>query len=527
VNAITDIAGIEDLDHLTGDLRLFDTARQRKRVFQSLVPGRVSMYVCGATVQAPPHIGHMRSAVAFDLLRRWLMTNGYAVTFVRNVTDIDDKILDRATQTGEPWWAIATAVERDFEDAYRAMDCLPPTIEPRATGHIPDMIALTQRLIASGAAYAQSGSVYFSVARAVDYGGLSGQNIDHLRRDGANTHSNAPTAITSDAAPDDLADARTAPNGKKDPRDFALWKGAKPGEPATAAWETPWGKARPGWHLECSAMSTRYLGPAFDIHGGGRDLIFPHHENERAQSRTAGDEFARYWVHNAWVTVGGEKMSKSLNNSLLVRELLTTWSPRHLRYWLVSGHYRSILEYSPQALRDAAAASTRIETFLTAARERYPSMDAAGLNNGQSDTPGEPASGTWKPAPRPASDWADRFTVALNDDLNTAQALAVVHDAVRIGNLGLKDGNDTQVQEAFGAVKWMTDILGIATTGPQPAPNAPSGSEVDKLIGVLVELRDDARRRRDYEWADLIRQRLTELDVELVDTPTGSTWRQR
>jgi cysteinyl-tRNA synthetase len=481
-------------------LQLFDTAAQRKRAFHPLVPGRASMYVCGATVQAPPHIGHMRSAVAFDVLRRWLMAHGYTVTFVRNVTDIDDKILDRSTQTGEPWWAIAATVERDFQGAYRALNCLAPTVEPRATGHIPEMIALTRRLIASGAAYVHSGSVYFSVALAADYGALSGQDPDQLR-------------------------SRCA-SGKKDPRDFALWKGAKPDEPATAAWETPWGKARPGWHLECSAMSTRYLGPAFDIHGGGRDLIFPHHENERAQSRTAGDEFARYWVHNAWVTVGGEKMSKSLDNSLFVRELLTIWSAHHLRYWLVSGHHRSTLEYSPEALMGAAAAFTNIEAFLARARERYPPMDLAGPGKDQSDAPPDAASG-WKPSPRPESDWVDRFAAALDDDLNTAEALAVVHDAVRTGNVGLRNGNDRQVQQALGAVKWMTDILGLAATAPQPPPKAPSGSGEDRLIGLLVDQRDDARRRHDYGRADLIRQGLADLNVELVDTPTSSVWRRR
>lgn len=474
-------------------LRLFDTATQGKRPFHPLVDGRVSLYVCGATVQAPPHVGHMRSGVAFDVLRRWFIAGGSSVTFVRNVTDIDDKILDRAAETGIPWWAIAAAVERDFHDAYQALGCLPPTIEPRATGHIPDMIALTERLLSIGVAYARAGDVYFSVAKAPDYGALSGQEPANLRSRAAST---------------------TPREDKDDPRDFALWKGAKPGEPDTAAWQTPWGRARPGWHLECSAMSTRYLGSAFDIHGGGRDLVFPHHENERAQSRTAGDPFAQYWVHNAWVTVDGEKMSKSLDNALSIRDLLALWDVRSLRYWLVSGHYRSVLEYSPDALRDATAAAARIDTFLSRARDRRSA-------NGQA-APNSDLRVRWTPASRPDSEWTDRFAAALDDDLNTAQALAVVHEAVRSGNAALDSGDAAQTRRVVEAVSWMTDILGITE------PAAPAvGPHNDELVQVIVDERDHARQVHDYDRADHIRRALLDQNIEVLDTPAGSSWRLR
>ena len=296
-------------------LRLYDTATRSEREFSPVEPGKASLYLCGATVQAPPHIGHIRSGVSFDILVRWLKASGYQITFCRNVTDIDDKIIRVAAAEGVPWWAVAQRNERAFSRAYDVLGCLPPDVEPRATGHIPEMITLMRRLIASGHAYASGGDVYFDVGSWPAYGSLSGQRLEHMR----------PAEDT------DTADA------KRDPRDFALWKGAKPGEPS---WETPWGPGRPGWHLECSAMSTKYLGPTFDIHGGGLDLVFPHHENELAQSRAVGDGFAQYWVHNGLVGVaGGEKMSKSLGNSLLVDAVVTEVRPVELRYYLGQAQY--------------------------------------------------------------------------------------------------------------------------------------------------------------------------------------------
>src|SRR4051794_34496413 len=336
---------------MTG-LRLYDTATRSLRGFEPLVPGRAGIYLCGATVQAPPHVGHVRSQVAFDVLRRWLTRSGYDVKFVRNVTDIDDKILRRAADEGVPFWAVAARNERAFEDAYSLLGCLPPTVIPRATGHITEMVELMQRLIDRGAAYAAGGDVYFDVRAYGDYGALSGQRVDELQ----------PAADT---------DVETC---KRDPRDFTLWKSAKPGEPS---WPTPWGRGRPGWHLECSAMAHTYLGPEFDIHCGGVDLVFPHHENEIAQSRAAGDGFARYWLHNGWVTTAGEKMSKSLGNSLLVTEIVKRVRPVELRFYLAGAHYRSHQEFSEDALREAGAADSRLEGFVQRA-SRLGGAPAAG-----------------------------------------------------------------------------------------------------------------------------------------------------
>ena len=326
-------------------LRLHDTATRSLRAFEPLVPGQAGIYLCGATVQAPPHVGHVRSQVAFDVLRRWLERSGYDVTFVRNVTDIDDKILKRGADEGVPFWAVAARNERAFEHAYQLLGCLPPTVVPRATGHVTEMVELMERLIDRDAAYAAGGDVYFDVRSYADYGALSGQRLDDVQ----------PAADT---------DVETY---KRDPRDFTLWTSAKPGEPS---WPTPGGRGRPGWHLECSAMARAYLGPEFDIHCGGMDLVFPHHENEIAQSRAAGDGFARYWLHNGWVTTAGEKMSKSLGNSLLVTEVVKRVRPVELRFYLAGAHYRSHQEYSEDALREAAAAYGRLECFVLRATQR-------------------------------------------------------------------------------------------------------------------------------------------------------------
>ena len=387
-------------------LRLHDTATRSEREFSPVEPGKASLYLCGATVQAPPHIGHIRSGVCFDILVRWLRVSGYQVTFCRNVTDIDDKIIRVAAAEGVPWWAVAQRNERAFSRAYDVLGCVAPDVEPRATGHIPEMITLMRRLIDGGHAYASGGDVYFDVESWPAYGALSGQRLEHMR----------PAEDT------DTGDA------KRDPRDFTLWKGAKPGEPC---WETPWGPGRPGWHLECSAMSTKYLGPTFDIHGGGLDLVFPHHENELAQSRAAGDGFARYWMHNGLVGVAGEKMSKSLGNSLLVDAMVTQVRPVELRYYLGQAHYRSNIEYSPDALDEAVTAYRRIEGFVARAVELTgDAQDAA-------------ASG--RDAIPPA------FTAALDNDLGVPQALAVVHDTIRDGNNALAAGDEVALAAALGA----------------------------------------------------------------------------
>jgi cysteinyl-tRNA synthetase len=463
-------------------LRLYDTATRSERGFSPVEPGKASLYLCGATVQAPPHIGHIRSGVSFDILVRWLKASGYQVTFCRNVTDIDDKILRVAADEGVPWWAVAQRNERAFSRAYDVLGCLPPEVEPRATGHIPEMITLMRRLIASGHAYASGGDVYFDVQSWPAYGSLSGQRLDHMR----------PAEDT------DTADA------KRDPRDFALWKGAKPGEPS---WETPWGPGRPGWHLECSAMSTKYLGPTFDIHGGGLDLLFPHHENEQAQSRAVGDGFARYWMHNGLVGLAGEKMSKSLGNSLLVDAMVTQVRPAELRYYLGQVHYRSPIEYSPDALDEAVAAYQRIEGFVTRAAELT------------GDT------GALAPARRDALPLA--FVAALDNDLAVPQALAVVHETIRDGNNALASGDIAAVAAALTQVRAMLGVLGLDPLAPEWAAAGADNDlrdVVGALVGVALHQRQVARDRKDYPAADEIRDQLEEAGVFIEDTPEGPRW---
>lgn len=464
-------------------LRLYDTAARAVRDFTPLFQGKVSLYLCGATVQAPPHIGHIRSGVSFDILIRWLRASHYEVAYCRNVTDIDDKIINVAVSEEEPWWAVAERNQRAFARAYDVLGCLPPTVEPRATGHVPEMIVLMQRLIDSGHAYAAGGDVYFDVKSLPGYGNLSGQRLEHMR-----------------AAGD--TDDGTA---KRDPRDFALWKGAKPGEPT---WPTPWGPGRPGWHLECSAMSTKYLGPVFDIHGGGLDLLFPHHENEQAQSHAAGDGFARYWVHNGLVRIGGEKMSKSLGNSLLVDEMVTRVRPPELRYYLGQAHYRSPIDYSAAALAEAATAYQRIEGFVTRAAE---------LTGGSAG----PADGAALPA---------EFTAAMDDDLGVPQALAVVHDCVRDGNAAVAAGDAAGCAKRLGQVRAMLAVLGLDPLAAPWADQQSGGdlrSVVDALISVALEQRQAARARKDFVAADAIREQLLQIGVLVEDTPRGPRWELR
>jgi cysteinyl-tRNA synthetase len=453
-------------------LALHDTGTRTVREFVPLTPGEASVYYCGATVQGPPHIGHLRSALAVDVLGRWLRHSGLRVTMARNVTDIDDKILAVGKAEDVPWWQVAFRNERAFTAAYDALGVAPPTIEPRATGHVPEMIVLMRRLIESGHAYAAGGDVYFAVRTWPAYGRLSGQQVAAMQQ-------GEPTGA------------------KRDPVDFALWKGAKPGEPA---WETPWGPGRPGWHLECSAMSTKYLGPAFDVHGGGLDLVFPHHENELAQSTAAGDGFAQYWFHNGLLTVGGEKMSKSLGNSLFVVELLQRWRPVELRYYLTSAHYRSTVDYSEEAVDEAAAAFRRIEGFLARAAEL----------TGEAPVGAVPAA----------------FATAMDDDLAVPQALAVVHGAVREGNAALAAGDKAVVAERYGQLRAMLGVLGV---DPLSAPwrderRVDLTAVVDALVGVALEQRQEARARKDYTAADAIRDRLTAAGIAVEDTAAGPRW---
>ncbi len=460
-------------------LRFYDTSARQVREFVPLREGAASLYLCGATVQAPPHIGHIRSGVNFDILRRWLTHLGYDVTFCRNVTDIDDKIIRVASDEGVPWWQVSERNQRAFTHAYEILGCLPPTVEPRATGHVPEMVDLMHRLIDAGHAYAASdgsGDVYFDVRSYPPYGGLSNQRLDQVV---------------------ESADC-DADRAKRDPRDFALWKGAKPGEPN---WHTPWGRGRPGWHLECSAMATKYLGPSFDIHGGGLDLVFPHHENELAQSRAAGDGFAQYWLHNGLLVVGGEKMSKSLGNSLLIPQMVRKVRPVELRYYLGQVHYRSVIDYSDAALQEAATAYQRIEGFLTRAAEVL----------------GEVV---------PAADVPAEFASALNDDLGVSQALAVVHGHVREGNTALAAGGKEQAAEIAGELRTMLGVLGLDPLGEQWATGGDQGLRevVDALVAVALEQRQAARGRKDYAAADAIRDQLAGAGVVVEDTPEGPRW---
>jgi cysteinyl-tRNA synthetase len=460
---------------------LYDTGTRTVREFVPREPGKVGMYVCGLTVQGEPHIGHFRSYVCFDVLRRWLERRGYQVSHVRNVTDIDDKVLAKSVGEGAPWWAIAYANERLLAQGSALLGCLDPTYEPRATGHVPQMLALIQRLVELGHAYPGGpGKVYFDVASYPEYGRLSNRRPEDMQA------SEDPGAA-----------------GKRNPRDFALWKGVKPDEPADAYWDTPWGRGRPGWHLECSAMAQRYLGAEFDIHGGGLDLLFPHHENEIAQSRAAGHGFARYWLHNGMVNLEGGKMSKSVGNVIDLPSLLERFRPVEIRYFLAVPHYRSTVEYSGELLGEAAAAYRRIEGFLVRAAERF----------GVDDTGPDAAA-----APLCAD-----FTAAMDDDLNTPRAIAAIHEVVREGNNALAAGRDAAVQGAARSVRAMLAVLGLDPPA-EPGTTAGLRHTVDALVRVVLEQRDAARARRDWSTADALRDQLKHSGVLVEDTPHGPRW---
>ncbi|MCE5288538.1 MAG: cysteine--tRNA ligase [Nocardiaceae bacterium] len=459
-------------------LRLFDTNSRSLREFVPVQPGHVSIYLCGATVQGEPHIGHLRSGVAFDVLRRWLLAQGNDVAFIRNVTDIDDKILNKAADAGRPWWEWAATYERAFSRAYDVLGVMPPSYEPRATGFIPQMIQYMQEIIDNGHGYASEGNVYYDVRSNADYGHLSGQKLD------------------------DVHQGESAGEGKRDPADFTMWKAAKPGEPF---WETPWGPGRPGWHLECSAMARTYLGRVFDIHCGGLDLVFPHHENEIAQAHGAGDEFARYWLHNGWVTMGGEKMSKSLGNVLSVPNVLKRVRPQELRFYLGSAHYRSMLEYSDAALEMAAKSYQGLETFVRKVADRA----------------GEVKVGSWTEA----------FAEAIEDDLAVPKALAEIHGQVREGNKALDAGRLDDAAEIAESVRGMLAVLGVDPLDPQWAVDGGAAdqamSALDVLVSAELERRTAAKAEKNWAVADEIRNRLTRAGIEVTDTPAGPEWSLR
>ncbi|HZB67600.1 MAG TPA: cysteine--tRNA ligase [Ornithinibacter sp.] len=467
-------------------LRLFDSMSRELRDFIPVVPGKAGIYICGLTTQAPPHLGHVRFAVAFDVLRRWMSRgHGLDVTLIRNVTDIDDKILAKSAAAGEQWFAVSYRNEVETATALTALGVLPPTYEPRATGHVPEMLALMETLLEKGHAYAAadgSGDVYFDVRSWPAYGELTHQMVD------------------------DMVDAEDAdPRGKRDPRDFALWKGHKPDEPETAAWPTPFGPGRPGWHLECSAMARKYLGDTFDIHGGGVDLRFPHHENEQAQSRAAGMGFANYWLHNAWVTMGGEKMSKSLGNSLRVSEVLREHRALAVRYYLTAAHYRSTIEFHEGSIEESATAVERIEGFL---RRALPD-EVTAVPTGDEPLP-------------------EDFREAMDDDLGVSGALAVVHEAVRSGNISLDDGDHEDAVATARTVIAMTDVLGVNPLDPAWAAGDSTTTDalasLDALVRGRIAARAQARSSRDYDTADAIRDELAAAGIALEDTAAGARW---
>lgn len=456
-------------------MKLHDTRSGELREFAPLKTGKVSMYVCGPTVQSAPHIGHLRSALAYDLLSRWLSTKGLEVTLVRNVTDIDDKVLEKAKEQGLDWWSLAFQNEQIFAAEYRKLGIALPSIEPRATGHIPQMVELIQELIAKGHAYQAldgSATVYFDTESWPSYGELTNQK------------------------PEDMESEAPSPD-KKRSQDFALWKAHKPGEPETASWNTPFGAGRPGWHIECSAMASHYLGAEFDIHGGGLDLRFPHHENELAQSLAAGMRFANFWLHNGLVTIAGQKMSKSLGNSVSSAELFDLASPAAVRYYLLSAHYRSTLDYQPAVLAEAQTALDRVFGFLARAERE----------------------GVVELSPLPAE-----FARELDEDLNIPAGLAVLHEAVRAGNADLDARRSDSALKRAGEVRAILDVLGLLPES-WSSGNAKEHAALDSLILAMIAERNQARENKDYARADELRDRLLASGIELSDSSDTTHWK--
>ena len=516
-------------------LNLYDTASHQVSHFVPLKPGEVGIYVCGATVQSSPHIGHIRAAVAFDIVRRWFLKLGYKVTFVRNVTDIDDKILVKAAAAGQRWWARAYYYEREFTEAYNTLGVLPPTVEPRATGHMSDMIDLIQRILDNGHGYVvtdadgkPTGNVYFDVASGPHYGELTHQKqTSEVDEAAAVADRMGPSVDATGADKYNPVDPADASPDKHDPRDFALWKAPKDTDPEDARWSTPFGVGRPGWHIECSAMSHRYLGDGFDIHGGGLDLRFPHHENEMAQTRAAGYPSAARWMHSAWVTAKGEKMSKSLGTGLSVPSVLAEHSAWVVRYALGSVQYRSMLEWSDQALVEAQAAYDRVSNFI----------ERAGVALG-----GQP-SREEVPAVS-ADDLPADFVAAMNDDVNVSGATAAIFTAIRSGNTLLSQLADradsetakAEVREALLAVRAMLDTLGLdplaepwvsagaAGGAADGTAESPEHAALEALIAEQLNARAEARKAKDFAKADQIRDALTEAGIAIEDGPQGSTW---
>ncbi|HEX5773445.1 MAG TPA: cysteine--tRNA ligase [Geomobilimonas sp.] len=484
-------------------LRVYNTLSARKEEFIPLTPGEVKMYVCGVTVYDHSHIGHARANVVFDVIYRYLRTR-YAVTYVRNYTDIDDKIINRANKEGVTYDVISERYIRAFDEDMARLGLVKPTIEPKATEHIAEIISIVQRLIDKGCAYQAEGDVYFCVEKFDSYLKLSKRNLDEMQ---------AGARIEVDER-------------KRHPMDFALWKEAKPGEPF---WESPWGKGRPGWHIECSAMSMKYLGESFDIHGGGKDLIFPHHENEIAQSEAAnGKPFVKYWLHNGFVNINAEKMSKSLGNFFTIKEVLEKYDPEVLRFFLLSAHYRSPLDFSDQNLAEAGAGLERIYSSL-AAIGRFEGEPA-----GEDVLAGTEAE---RELQEKLGGFMDRFEQAMDDDFNTAQSLGIVFELIRAVNRVLtEDGGESAAARAmFAAVrKAVTEIggvLGVFTSGPGEYLERIKGRKVAGMemtaaeIEQLIEERAAARTAKNFARSDEIRDYLLSRNILLLDGPQGTTWK--
>jgi len=523
-------------------LHLYNSMTQKvEPIVPTITPGSVSIYLCGATVQGSPHIGHMRSSLVFDVMRRWLKHSGTEVRLIRNVTDIDDKILAKSSEAGLPWWQWAQVHEREFTKAYESLGIAPPTYEPRATGQIPEMIDLVQKLIDKGHAYvSRSGSVYFDVSSFPEYGQLTHQG-NATANDESENQVNQDDSCSSDTLED-----------KRSPRDFALWKAAKLEETKDASWDSPWSRGRPGWHLECSAMAHRYLGSTFDIHGGGIDLRFPHHENELAQSCAAGYESARHWVHNAWVTIKGEKMSKSMGNSLFVSDLVDKYGAAPLRLALVSVHYRSVIEFSEEMMSQHVNTWKRLSSAVVSAYKIVESMMNANSLSG----------GAINPVDAPLDQIKSRalsseFVIALNNDLNVPAAMTEVFKSVKhieklvaslnteiIASDGTENSNDSiSSKDSIGilvnsvlTLRAMLDVLGL---DPLSEPwkqdtlhllSAESANSKDReilscLIEQMIEERQQARESKNWELADRIRSNLAESGIVIEDTQSGTRWR--
>jgi cysteinyl-tRNA synthetase len=488
-------------------LRMYNTLTGEKEIFVPLIPGKVGMYVCGVTVYDYCHIGHARAGVVFDIVFRYLKYAGYDVTYVRNYTDIDDKIINRANQEGTDYRTIADRYIEAFDEDMALLGLAKPTIEPKATDHIGGIIAIIEALIAKGHAYVSDGDVYYAVETFPDYLKLSGRNLEDMQ-----------------------AGARVEVGDKKrHPMDFALWKGSKPGEPW---WQSPWGNGRPGWHIECSAMSMEFLGRTFDIHGGGKDLVFPHHENEIAQSEAAnGCQFVRYWLHNGFVNINAEKMSKSLGNFFTIREVLKSYDPETLRFFILSAHYRSPIDYSDQNLDEARSGLERIYSCLAAVDnvlKGHPSSAEVAVVESLSQVGQE--------LQEKVDQFLPRFTEAMDDDFNSAQALGILFETVRATNRFLAETKElTPLSlQLIATVRHLFDeagaVMGLFTSEPSAWLEQLKSGKAGQIdltpdeIERLISERAEARAAKNFKRGDEIRDLLLAKGIVLLDTAQGTTW---